>query len=81
MGQASSSRSWWGISLNDGDNGPGHVHWIAGGGTMKVIRYFVPSTIGGGGGGGGQEAALDNGIEAAWAPSSELDVSAVRSCE
>jgi hypothetical protein len=40
-GPLSSSRSWWGITFNNGDNGPGYVHWIAGGGTMKAMRYFV----------------------------------------
>ncbi len=40
-GTLSSSPSWWGITFNNGDNGQGYVHWIAGGGTMKAIRYYV----------------------------------------
>lgn len=33
--------SAWAITFNNGDNGPGYLHWIAGGGTTKAIRYQV----------------------------------------
>lgn len=32
---------FWAITFNNGDNGPGYVHWIAGGGAMTAIRYYV----------------------------------------
>lgn len=35
------ARSLWAITFNNGDNGPGYVHWIAGGGTMSAIRYYL----------------------------------------
>lgn len=35
------SPSVWAVTFNNGDNGPGYVHWIAGGGTMKAIRYYL----------------------------------------
>jgi hypothetical protein len=31
----------WMITFNNGDNGRGHLHWIAGGGTVKAIRHYV----------------------------------------
>ena len=33
---------WW-ITFNNGDNGPGYVHWMAGGGNMKAIARYVLS--------------------------------------
>jgi hypothetical protein len=33
---------WW-ITVNNGDNGPGYVHWMAGGGDMKAIARHVLS--------------------------------------
>lgn len=35
------SPSAWAITFNNGDNGPGYLHWIAGGGTTKAIRYHL----------------------------------------
>ena len=33
---------WW-ITFNNGDNGPGYVHWMTGGGNMKAIARYVLS--------------------------------------
>jgi hypothetical protein len=40
-GQLDFSRSLWAITFNNGDNGPGYVHWIAGGGTVRASRYYL----------------------------------------
>jgi hypothetical protein len=40
-GSLFSSPLLWGITFNNGDNGPGVIHWMAGGGTMRAIRYSV----------------------------------------
>jgi hypothetical protein len=40
-GELDFSPSLWAITFNNGDNGPGYVHWIAGGGTVRAIRYYL----------------------------------------
>jgi hypothetical protein len=35
------SPSLWAITFNNGDNGVGYVHWIAGGGTVQAIRSYI----------------------------------------
>jgi hypothetical protein len=39
FGQLDFGRSLWAITFNNGDNGVGYVHWIAGAGTTRAVRY------------------------------------------
>ena len=34
---------FWAITFNNGDNGPGYLHWIAGGGTPQAVRLHMLS--------------------------------------
>ena len=40
-GEIDFSPSLWAITFNNGDNGSGYVHWIAGGGTFDAIGYYL----------------------------------------
>ena len=40
-GEMDLSRSLWAITFNNGENGPGYLHWIAGGGTPAAIGYYL----------------------------------------
>jgi hypothetical protein len=35
------SRRLWMLTFNNGDNGPGYVHWIVGVGIRRDVRYYV----------------------------------------
>jgi hypothetical protein len=37
------SPSLWAITFNNGDNGPGYIHWIAGTGTAQAVRVNLLS--------------------------------------
>jgi hypothetical protein len=39
FGELDFGRSLWAITFNNGDNGTGYVHWIAGAGTTRAVRY------------------------------------------
>jgi len=39
FGQLDFGRSLWAVTFNNGDNGVGYVHWIAGAGTVRAVRY------------------------------------------
>lgn len=42
-GEMDFSPSLWAITFNNGDNGPGFIHWIVGGGTLSAVRYYLLS--------------------------------------
>jgi hypothetical protein len=39
FGQLDFGRSLWAITFNNGDNGTAYLHWIAGAGTTRAVRY------------------------------------------
>jgi hypothetical protein len=36
---------FWAITFNNGDNGPGYIHWIAGAGTPAAARRHMLSDV------------------------------------
>jgi hypothetical protein len=39
FGELDFGPSLWAITFNNGDNGGGYVHWIAGAGTTRAVQY------------------------------------------